>query len=61
MNLLARLLLEIRIEFCFFFSLVAESWSVLLKQSGRVARIEGVTLGSNSIGGISSKACKLDH
>lgn len=61
MNLLARLLLEMRIEFCFFFSLDAESRSVLLKQSGIVASIEGVTLGSNSLGEVLSKACKIDH
>jgi hypothetical protein len=61
MNLLARLLLEMRIEFCFFFSLDAESSNVLLKQSGMAASIEGVTLGSNSLGGVLSKACKLNH
>jgi hypothetical protein len=61
MNLLARLLLEMRIEFCFFFSLDAESRSVLLKQSGIVASIEGVTLGSNSLGEVLFKVCKINH
>ncbi len=61
MNLLARLLLEIRIEFCFFFSLDAEPRSVRLKQSGMVASMESVTLGSNSLDGVLSKACKLNQ
>jgi hypothetical protein len=46
MNLLARLLLEIRIDFLRLFELFRESLSVDLRQSGMVAKIDGVVSGS---------------
>lgn len=54
MNLFARLLLDRRVDFCFFFNLSIVSKRILLKQSGILARIEGVVSGSNSKGRVLS-------
>lgn len=45
-NRLARLLLDIKIDFFLFFEVSAVSTSTCRRQSGIFARIEGVTLGS---------------
>jgi hypothetical protein len=50
MNLLARLLLEIRVDFSFFLSFSTVSKRILLKQSGILAKMEGVVSGSNNNG-----------
>jgi hypothetical protein len=54
MNLLARLLLEISVDFSFFLSFSTVSRRMLLKQSGILARMDGVVLGSNSKGRVLS-------
>lgn len=48
MNLFAKLLLDIKIDFCFLLIFPAISCSVFLRQSGIAARIDGVVSGSNN-------------
>lgn len=50
MNLLARLLLDMSVDFSFFLSFSTVSRRMLLKQSGILAKIEGVVSGSNNRG-----------
>ena len=50
MNLLARLLLEMSVDFSFFLSFSTVSRRMFLKQFGILARMEGVVSGSNSKG-----------
>jgi hypothetical protein len=45
MNLLARLLLEMSVDFSFFLSFSTVSRRMLLKQSGILARMDGVVFG----------------
>ena len=49
MNLLARLLLEIRTDFRLLFAPLVDSINVPLRQSGIDASIEGVAFGSRAI------------
>ena len=55
-NRFAKLLLDIRIDFCFLLMFDAISCSVLLRQSGMAARIDGVVSGSNN----AVRECSLD-
>ena len=54
MNLLARLLLEMSVDFSFFLSFSTVSRRMLLKHSGILAKIDGVVSGSNSKGRVLS-------